>query len=389
MNGTNLPAVVQRAITENRVDLNKVNLMLPTQTFGEVLGMYDRVTIEVVIIDTAKDAGEVFNISGKKSLGRIPLEKIASAVGIIWDPATTTVIESTSSKSRAKATGALRKPNGEYIILSEEKTVDLKAIEAEQRLKTEDDANRGKIVEVNGQIEWDHTKDGKAFPKREPFKSEQDKADWIEHEIRKAMISYRKFKDERAMTGAKERCIRALLALKSSYTDDELKKPFAFPRVLPDVNKMLQDPAVRQAAIERMTGAAATIFGRPSNNRIVRNVTPVPAGEEETLEIPAEEVHEQESPAAGTPEPAKQPEIKEDRFAEVPWDEKPEDIARRGLENLAKVEKLHSDAKKLVEEMLINKEASMKAMQDLIKRCETWLDKAGIPRPSGEKAGAK
>jgi len=161
MNG-NLPAVVKAAISEQRVNLDQVNLMLPTQTFGEVLGMYDKVTIEVVTIDASKNAGEVFEIGGKKSLGRVPLEKISSAVGIIWDPVHTTILESTSTKSRAKATGALRKPNGEFIVLSEEKTVDLEAIEAEQLLKSEDDAKRGKIVEVNGQIQWEHTQEGKA-----------------------------------------------------------------------------------------------------------------------------------------------------------------------------------------------------------------------------------
>jgi hypothetical protein len=367
MNGTNLPAVVQKAITENRVDLNKVNLMLPTQTFGEVLGMYDRVTIEVVIIDPSKDAGEVFNIGGKKSLGRIPLEKIASAVGIIWDPVTTTVIESSPTKSRAKATGALRKPNGEFIVLSEEKTVDLEAIEAEQRLKTEDEAKLGKIVEVNGKIVWNHTEDGKAFPKREPFKNEQDRADWIEREIRKAMISYRKFKDERAMTGAKERCVRALLALKSSYSDEELKKPFAFPRVLPDVNKMLADPAIRQAAIERMTGAAATIFG-PGNMRQERPVLTIrEAVSDAGLEISAEEVSE---PA---PESVDDDPFDEKEQAEAAMD--PREKARLALEEWLRSDMLKASAKDLIRALLDNKEATLEALQNMLDRCAAYEER--------------
>lgn len=367
MNGTNLPAVVQKAITENRVDLNKVNLMLPTQTFGEVLGMYDRVTIEVVIIDPSKDAGEVFNIGGKKSLGRIPLEKIASAVGIIWDPVTTTVIESSPTKSRAKATGALRKPNGEFIVLSEEKTVDLEAIEAEQRLKTEDEAKLGKIVEVNGKIVWNHTEDGKAFPKREPFKNEQDRADWIEREIRKAMISYRKFKDERAMTGAKERCVRALLALKSSYSDEELKKPFAFPRVLPDVNKMLADPAIRQAAIERMTGAAATIFG-PGNMRQERPVLTIrEAVSDAGLEISAEEVRE---PA---PESVDDDPFDEKEQAEAAMD--PREKARLALEEWLRSDMLKASAKDLIRALLDNKEATLEALQNMLDRCAAYEER--------------
>ena len=376
MNGTNLPAVVQQAITENRVDLSKVNLMLPTQTFGEVLGMYDRVTIEVVTINPDKDAGEVFNIGDKKSLGRVPLEKIASAVGIIWDPVTTTVIESSPTKSRAKATGALRKPNGEFIVLSEEKTVDLEAIEAEQRIKTEDDAKRGKIVEAYGKIVWEKNQEGKSYPKREPFKDEKEKADWIEREIRRAMISYRKFKDERAMTGAKERCIRALLALKASYTDAELAKPFAFPRVLPDVNKMLQDPAVRQAAIERMTGAAATIFGS-GNSRVVRNVTPL-AIQDETQEIPVEEV--QEPPVDDDPFGEREAEA-EKEAAEQQMD--PKEKARLSLEEWLRSDVLKGSAKTLIRALLDNKDATLEALEDMLKRCAAYEDrqkkKAGAP----------
>ena len=365
MNG-NLPAVVKAAISEQKVNLDQVNLMLPTQTFGEVLGMYDKVTIEVVTIDTSKNAGEVFEISGKKSLGRVPLEKISSAVGIIWDPVNTTILESSSTKSRAKATGALRKPNGEFIVLSEEKTVDLEAIEEEQRLKTEDDAKRGKIVEVNGQIQWEHTDSGKAFPKREPFKSEKETADWIDREVRKAMISYRKFKDERAMTGAKERCIRALLALKSSYTDAELAKPFAFPRVLPDVNKMLADPAVRQAAIERMSGAVTSIFGP---GRSERDVTPSRAALPEVLEIPAEEVREQ-TPAEPDDDPFGEKEAAAQAEAKPTLDPKAE--AKLALEEWLHSDILKPGAKGLISALLANKDATLEALQDLLRRCSEY-----------------
>lgn len=377
MNGTdNLPAVVKTALTEQRVDLSKVNLMLPTQTFGEVLGLYDRITIEVVTVDPNPDNGDVYEISkGKKTLGKRPLEAISNAVGVIWDPHTTTIIESTSKKSRAKATGAMRKPNGEMIVISDEKTVDLEAIEEEQRIKTEDDSQRGKIVEVNGKIQWEKTQDGKPYPKREPFKDERERLSWIEREVRKAMVSYRKFKDERAMTGAKERVIRGFLALKNSYTAQELAKPFAFPRVVPNVDKMLADPQVRQAALDRMSGAVSSIFG-PGNggSHAVRDVSPARAAiaQDAGLEIPAEDV--QEAPV-------------DDFQDDIPWDESPEDIARRGLRNFLAIEKLHPDAKQLIEAMLANKDASLEAMNNLIERTNAWLDKAKIARPVGAAKG--
>jgi len=387
MNGNeNLPAVVQTAIKELRVNLDQVNLMLPTQTFGEVLGMYDRVTIEVVTINTAKDSGEVYEISGKKSLGKIPLEKIGAAVGIIWDPVNTTILESGPTKSRAKATGALRKPNGEFIVLSEEKTVDLEAIEEEQRMAKEDEAKRGKIIEVNGKIQWETTQTGKSYPKRESWSSDQEKADWIDREVRKAMISYRKFKDERAMTGAKERCIRALLALKTSYTDAELAKPFAFPRVLPDVNKMLADPSARQAAIQRMTGAVSSIFGPGAE----RDVTPRPAISAEVLEIPADQVREQppgaaepvdddpfeENAAAGKQPAAAQPEAD------------PKEEARHTLQEWLLSEILKPSAKQLIRELLGNEGATLEALQDMIRRCNEYQQRKKTPAAAAA-GGAK
>ncbi|GAI80963.1 unnamed protein product, partial [marine sediment metagenome] len=109
--------------------------------------------------------------------------------------------------------------HGEWIVLSEEKTVDLEAIEEEQRIKQEEYADKGKLVR------WDNGR-----PVHEPwskFGGEKAKLDHIDLEVRKSLLPYKKFKDERAMTGAKERVIKALIAIKDNYTDAELSKPFA------------------------------------------------------------------------------------------------------------------------------------------------------------------
>jgi len=378
MNQTNLPAVVQTAITEQKIDLSQVNLMLPTQTFGEVLGQYDRVTIEVVTVDPNPKAGEVAEIGGKKALGRVPLEKIGAAVGIIWDPANTTVLESTSTKSRAKATGALRKPNGEWIVLSEEKTVDLEALEEEQRLSLEKKAEKGNPE--SKVLEWGTSSSGKKYPLRfEPWKSEDEKKVWLNRALREALLQYRKFKDERAMTGAKERCIRALLAIKHAYTEEELRKPFAFPRVLPDVNKMLANPEVRQAAIERMTGAANSIFGPGNGNRRERSVTPERQAIEEDagLEIPASEVHEApedplptfDDPGASLQEESKDQVIRR-RLQEYVDDPK-FDILGKAKSPAGK------SARDLVVELLARSDATLDDLAEMDARVQDYLAKVG------------
>ena len=259
MENQNLPAIVQTAIQKQGIDPLKVNLILPTQTFGQVLGEYDVLAFEVVKINKS-DCYEIKKGSGENVPAKRALMSISNALGILWDPKTTTNLESSERKSRAKATGALKKPNGEWVVLSAEKTVDLDAIEEEQRLKQEEYADSGKIVR------WENNR-----PVKEPWSQhggEDGKKAFIDREVRKAVLPYWKFKDEKAETGAKERVIRQIIALKESYSNAELEKPFALPKIMVDVSKMLNDPRVQKIALERMTESVTSIFGKQPDLQI-------------------------------------------------------------------------------------------------------------------------
>ncbi len=338
----NLPAVVQTAITDQHVDLNKVHLMLPTQTFGDVLGQFDKVTIEVVTVDPNPDNGDVYQpgTKGKFALGKRPLQAISNAVGIVWDPKTTTIIESTSMKSRAKATGAMRKPNGEMIIVTEEKTVDLEAIEEKLRITQEDYAEDGKKVGWEG-----------GRPVKQAWQKhggEDAKQKHIDREVRKALIQYRLFKDERAMSGAKLRVIRAFMAIKATYTQAELAKPFAFPRVTLDTDKLLAVPEVRQAAIERMTGTVGSIFG-PGQSQTFSNgiMTPEPVA----LPEPVEQIQDEAVDDFNAPAPAVGgtiPPIEMARHAMEEWMQSP--IIQGSASAMASIKELLANENATVEE---------------------------------------
>ena len=368
-NQSNLPAVVQIAIDSQKINLSNVNLFLPTQTFGQVIGEYDKVVIEVVEINPDPKEGDIYEIAtGKFALSKRPLEMMASALGIVWDPVTTGIVESTPRKSRAKATGAMRKPNGEWIPTTEEKSVDLDAIEEEQRIKQEDYADKGKLVR------WSNGK-----PVHEPWSKhggEPAKLAHIEREVRKALLPYRKFKDERANTGAKERVIKFFLALKSTYTKEELSKPIAFPRIVTDTTKLLADPATRQGAIDKMTGAVRSIFGPGTKSEVSKQIG-----------------DQNESPQYEVSENGEEPE------EEIPFETPPapeadtekEEIEEgvKYLRALAIIPYLHKEARILALGEINNAEHDLDKVNEVIGKVEGWLNLPNVIEKYGKFDKAK
>ena len=303
---SNLPAVIQTAITEQKIDLANVNFLMPTKTFGQIVGEYDKIVIETVEIDLAEDIYEIEK--GKYCLKKRPLIAISNALGIIWDPKLTGIIESTEKKARAKATGAMRKPNGEWIITSDEETIE----------------------------------------------------------------DNRKFRDERAMTGAKERVIREFLALKSTYRREELSKPLAFPRVIPNISKMLENPGVRQVAIEKMTGAITSIFGPQKQQEPFQIENPKYQIENGTKEV-------KNGSPAGEPEK---------NGVEVPWEteqkqQETEEEAAAEAKNRGLVEELRAgrekygnvlptDGKEIIDDVLKQEKPNPVSVSAAIDKLNTW-----------------
>lgn len=376
MQGKNLPAVIQSAIKQQAIDLSQVNFLMPTQAFGELLGTYDKIVIEQITINTDVGAGEVYeqtDAGGKLSLGKVPLMSISNALGVLWDPVTTTIIESTNRKARAKATGAYRKPSGEYQIISDEKTIDLDWLEAETRLAAEEKAENGNPDKIS---DWGTTKNGKKYPIYEQWKSEEQKQKWIDRKVSKKMIKAGKYKDELALTGAKERAIRQMLALKNSYTKEELSRPIAFPKIITDTNKLLADPEMKKAALEKMTGNINAIFGA---NKI-RNVTQEPS-QIETLSNPEEEEY------AGQPAGDSQ-----DPGIGIPDDEIPfeNDSPRDKLSELLKDERVQKSTgmKKAITDLLAIYDNGEAGDGDLIE-LKNKVEKALSDWEASKKGGAK
>jgi hypothetical protein len=384
-----IPAVIQTALRAQNIDPSQCNLMLPTQTYGEVLGMFDKITFESIKVNPDPKAKEVYEPDGPgkgKALAKVPLQRIAIALGIIWDPATTGIVEDTETKSRAKATGAIRKPNGEPVIVSEEKTINAAVLGERDRLSIEERAENGNPDKVT---KWGKSDSGKSYPEAwAPWKDDAEKERWIDRAVRKAVIQHQLTKNEKANTGAKERVIRFFIAMKSTYTDKELEKPFVYPCVSIDSAKMLANPDVRAMAVERLSPSIRSIFG-PGNHREPIDVTPgrkalvAQSAGSETAESESGQGGPQPaaSEQATTADDAEQDDLFEPETQELPVTETPVMRARALLEAFREKMKTSSKATKVLEDTLANKNATLEEINSVIDRFTAHLQKHG-------KAGA-
>lgn len=225
-----LPPAMTTALAELDVDPNQCNILAPTQSFGRIIGKFQKLIIEKVILNPDyKNGKDVYPPGGTGlALSGLALTKMAQACGVQWSAKYTTNLESTPEKSRAKATGAMQMPNGQWVVWSNEKTVEMEALEEEIEL----------------QMEKDHI-----------FKGRDDL------EFRRRRLTKRKFKDELAMSGAMNRVIRRLLTIQSTYTPQEIRRPFLVPRVVTDMDKVAADPQMREVALRSLDDSAGRVFG--------------------------------------------------------------------------------------------------------------------------------
>lgn len=375
-NHKNLPAVIQNAISAQKIDLSNVNFLLPSETYGQVISEYEKVMIEVVRVDPNQAGGDVYEVArGKLALSSRPLMAISHAINVKWHPTLTGKVEDTPRKSTARAVGVMRKPNGELITMVEEKTVDLDAIEEEQRIKFEDEAEKGCPYWSSGQKHY------------KAWKSDAEKKKWIEREVQKAVLSYKKFKNERAMTGAKGRVIKKFVALKSTYTAEELRKPFAFPCVFPDAKKMLERPELQQAAIDKMTGSVQSIFGPESTSfssrpkEIQADYQVVDGEEPGRIE---EKPPETEKENAGFQEPPEEGEIP---FSQRSLEEEEIDASLAELRKLVRISYLAKEAKAEAAEVFAQDKPSLDSVNDLVSRIKEWLQRPDVVQKHGRYEG--
>ena len=208
--------------------------------------------------------------------------------------------------------------------------------------------------DIEARSEEDFLKDSKKKKEDQKYSTEIDRKQHI--------LEMKRFAHQKAGTGARLRVIRELVGIPIGFNREQIQKAIVVSRVAVNTDELLSEPGMQAAAIQQAVGVQQQLFG-PGQGHIERKVIAEDAG----LEIPVEDVHEPE-------------EKKEERvpFADdIPWNETPEDVARRGLQhyldNNAEVYFLPEEPLSIVSSILATPNATLQALQDVEKRIKDYI----------------
>lgn len=276
----------------------KYNLAIPF-TESQQINPFHKISISTVYVDTSSMASEIFKVGSKNtgekwedvySLTKPFLQKLATQAGIQFAPGSGDVVRMDENTWKASAFGALKLPDGTIRTSNNFKVIDLVTEEKKYRFAYEEKAEKG-IVDYKAAKdasekyagEWIDTgkKNEKGYPVRKYVVNEKERGKYIENSLLDAMTQLRANAPQKAATGAILRVIRDLLGIKSTYTMNELKKPFAVARMVfsPDYN----DPAIRQMMLQQAIQSVGNIFG---NMPPVVQTISIPQNTDEEIGIP-------------------------------------------------------------------------------------------------------
>ena len=234
------------------------NVLAPT-THMQQISPFHRIRIETVQIDPDPENGEVYKVgskyAGKDSEGKpiyedeltfskVALMKFADAAGITWNWRDTRAVTVTPDYVYYEAVGAIRKTSGEWRVIKGSAEIDLKVKQQEIYKQKLEYAKKL----ANSNYKSDKDKLGGKTPEQ-----------WAKEKTDDDMLRERAFKLRKAETAAMERAIRMALCLKPKYSPDELKKPFAIPKI--DFAPDYSDPEVKRALLQQGIQASNNLFG--------------------------------------------------------------------------------------------------------------------------------
>ncbi len=184
-------------------------------------------------------AGDVYKDGKNFRPAKNGLMKMSAGAGIQWVPQMCGIVGETEFTLTYQTVGFVVGPDGTPKPIKGTKRIDLKALEEESRLRYEDEAEKGRPEWVNGQLQ------------HYAWKSEDEKARWIDRKVRGEIVQRRKNIVGLAETGAYLRAIRSILTVKSNYTQEELQKPFVMVRTFLDPRA--NPDAIKESILQTVT----------------------------------------------------------------------------------------------------------------------------------------
>lgn len=227
---TNLPATANNALTISKAyPAEKFNVLVPIQTVTEIAEIQKPV-MNVVYISTNYDDGEIYNQRGKPALSRKGLLKLMRAAGIRII-SSEKVLPSTCMKCR-EVNQAIGKPVNCYRCGNKDVAVTVTVLAPQL-------TGQDIMYKCTREINVDDATAGMKDAEKQQFLQ---------------------FRAEHAESKALNRCIRAALMLKPTYTLDELKKPFVVAYLVPNLN----NPDVKARAVDGFFAGADALYGHDS-----------------------------------------------------------------------------------------------------------------------------
>lgn len=261
------------------------NLLLPTRTIQEQLSPFHKPKLEIVQL-TEADIYEVGG-SGLYAVHKSGLQKFGAAIGVNWPGDKCKLISDDGVRVVFQATGECRRNDGTWQEYSRTYSLDLKDIEDETRKKYTEKADRALRAAKKG----DRLPTGLTDETRET---------WINKQTDRDVSQIRKFRVQRAESGAMNRVIMDVLTMRGGYHKEQILKPFVLPRIVfsPDFEK---NPEAKRALIDEATRASGALYGGRTETQ---RALPVHHG----VVIPAEATPAGDNGNGGSPEGKGKPE---------------------------------------------------------------------------------
>lgn len=253
----------------------KANILLPSQRI-EGLSDFHAPVIDTVQLSSDPDDGDIYcqeksNSDSKPSRYAITgqgIKKLSACAGIMWHPTECKRTDDRKSRDYVsfQAVGGVRKADGSPIYFKAEYDLDFEVIEEE--------------------ITTGYEKKRKDYKGRSWFDkmTVEQQDEYINGCINRDLLQKRKHKMKLAETGAMLRVARSLLGLKSTYTLEEIKRPFVVVRIVlrPDY----KDPDVKKAMLAAAVTSMTQLYGGSGPAAALPAPADFPKGE--VIDLPPE-----------------------------------------------------------------------------------------------------